>query len=68
MDISTKKQIDEMGYEDMLELWRNAPVGHPFFQGEIGDYYTSVMKVKREQVGHAAHVAASKSIGWNGPK
>ena len=69
MDVSAaKKQIDAMEYEDMLELWRNAPVGHPLFQGEIGTYYADAMKAKREQVGQAAHVAASKFIGWNGPK
>jgi hypothetical protein len=59
-----RKQIDEMNYESMLRLWRFAPAGHPMFQGDTGDYYSKVMKEKREQVGGDAHVRASKSIGW----
>ena len=66
MTEETKKQIDDMDYESMLSLWRNAPIGHPMFQGEVGAYYTKVMREKRSQVGDAAHTAASKSIGWNG--
>ena len=62
----TRKLIDEMCYEAMLEKWRNAPVGHPMFQGEVGDYFTEVMKRKRAQVGDAEHTAASKRIGWEG--
>jgi len=61
---ATKKLIDGMGYEAMLRLWRNAPSDHPMFQGNTGDYYAQVMKAKRAKVGNAAHVAASKSIGW----
>lgn len=61
-----KKQIDNMNYEDLLRLWRNAPAGHPMFQGETGDYYSKVMAEKRKQVGDAAHTAASKHIGWEG--
>jgi len=66
MTEETKKQIDDMDYESMLSLWRNAPSGHPMFQGEVGEYYAKVMREKRSQVGDAAHTAASKSIGWNG--
>ena len=58
-----KKQIDDMDYRSMLSLWRNAPSGHPMFQGDVGDYYSEIMKKKREEVGNAAHVAVSKSIG-----
>ena len=60
-----KKSIDEMGYESMLSLWRMAPVGHPMFQGDTGDYYAQVMGEKRAAIGNAAHVVASKSIGWD---
>jgi len=59
-----KRQIDNMSYKSMLLLWRTAPIGHPMFQGEIGEYYSKVMNKKRKEVGNAAHVAASKSIGW----
>ncbi len=61
---SMKKAIDEMDYQSMLSRWRSAPVGSPWFQGEIGDYYGKVMAKKRKEVGNAAHVAASKAIGW----
>jgi hypothetical protein len=63
-----KKEIDDMDYVSMLSLWRNAPSGHPMFQGDTGDYYAKVMAEKRRKVGSAAHVAASKSIGWEGGK
>jgi len=66
MTEETKKRIDHMGYESMLSLWRNAPSGHPYFQGDTGDYYSKVMAEKRSKVGNAAHVAASKRIGWEG--
>lgn len=66
MTEGTKKRIDNMDYESMLFLWRNAPVGHPMLQGETGDYYSKVMAKKRDEVGNAEHVRASKSIGWNG--
>ena len=60
-----QKRIDDMDYESMLSLWRMAPVGHPMFQGDTGDYYAQVMGEKRSAVGNASHVAASKSIGWD---
>ena len=47
----------------MLEKVRYAPVGSPWFAGETGDYFMAVMKRKREEVGNAAHVAASKALG-----
>jgi len=65
MDEPTKKQIDGMSYESMLRLWRTAPVGHPMFQGETGDYFSKVMAEKRAQVGPEAHTQASKNIGWD---
>lgn len=58
-----KQWIDSASYEQLLEKWRTAPVGSPFFQDEAGKYYSKIMKEKREQVGDAAHTAASKSIG-----
>ena len=61
---SMKKTIDEMTYEGLLGHWRFAQVGDPFFQGETGDYYAEVMRRKKAEVGDAAHVAASKRLGW----
>jgi hypothetical protein len=58
--------IDNASYEELLRLWRNAPPGHPYFQDEVGDYYSKIMAEKRDAVGHEAAVRASKSIGWEG--
>ena len=63
-DEKLKKQIDEMDYESMLSLWRYANVGHPMFQGEIGDYYSKVMHEKSAKISDSERVAASKSVGW----
>ena len=59
-----KNQIDNMDYESMLSLWRYAPVGHPMFQGEVGDYYAKVMREKGAKISESEKVAASKSVGW----
>jgi len=55
---------DNASYEQLLRKWHFASIGDPFFQGEIGDYYSKVMRQKRGEVGNAEHVRASKSIGW----
>ena len=65
MDEKIKQEIDNMDYESMLRRWRYAPVGDPMFQGEVGEYYSKVMKEKREKVGGTEHVRASKNIGWD---
>ena len=62
MNEDTKREIDEMKYESMLRLWRNAPAGHPMFQGETGKYYSQVMAEKRN-ADPGGHVRASKAIG-----
>lgn len=66
MTDAEKKTIDAMDYESMLRLWRNAAAGHPMFQGDTGKYYGEVMARKKAEVGGAAHVCASKSVGWDG--
>ena len=59
-----KTWIDNASYTTLLQRWRFAPSGDPFFQGEMGDYYKEAMTRKKEEVGSAGHVAASKLIGW----
>ena len=59
-----KQWIDSASYESLLSKWRFASVGDPMFQGDTGTYYAEVMARKREEVGNAEHVRASKSIGW----
>lgn len=61
-----KQHIDGMTYHGLLERWRNAPSGDEWFQGETGKYWGERMaKMKAANPGGA--VAASKSIGWDGP-
>jgi len=55
--------IDNASYEQLLSKWRYATIGSPFFQGAVGKHYKTVMAERREQVGNAEHVRASKSIG-----
>ena len=65
MDLTkeNKKHIDGLSYEQLLSEWRFAPSGSPWFQGETGDYWGTVMnKRKKELKGYQA-VAIFKSIG-----
>jgi len=65
MTIKKMKQwIDSASYEELLRKWRFEPPGSPWFQGEIGDYYSKHMATKRDEIGNGEHVRASKSIGW----
>ena len=60
-----KAHIDAMSYYGLLERWRNAPAGTPWFQGETGEYWGKRMKELRDKPdGQAEHVACSKAIGW----
>ena len=66
MDLTeeNKKHIDSLSYEQLLSHWRFAPSGDPWFQGETGDYWSSILNKKKEEIGvdEAAHI--SKDIGW----
>ena len=55
--------IDNASYEQLLCKWRFAPIGDPFFQGAMGDYYAEVLSRRRNE-DPARHVQASKNIGW----
>lgn len=59
-----KDWIDSASYGQLLSRWRFAPVGSPWFQGEVGIYYEEVMRKKRQEVGSEEHTRTSKSIGW----
>lgn len=64
MTSEQKQWIDAASYEQLLRRWRMAPAGDLMFQGDTGDYYAQVIAKKRAEAGVAAHVAASKAIGW----
>lgn len=61
-----KKWIDNASYEELFEKWRNEGSGSPWFEGELGTYYSKVMSKMRKKVGENEHVRISKKIGWNG--
>ena len=65
MTKAQKDWIDNSSYEGLLERWRNASAGDPIFQGDAGQYYSKVMREKRD-ADPGEHVRASKSIGWEG--
>lgn len=60
-----KAWIDKAPYQALLEKWRFAPVGSPWFQGEVGKYFEKIMRKKKEEVKEEAAVRASKNIGWD---
>lgn len=60
----TQRQIDAMDYHSMLQLWRDAELGNPLFEGEVGAYYAKVMFEKRKMISDEEHVRTSKIIGW----
>jgi hypothetical protein len=60
-----KAHIDSLSYMQLLDRWRNAPMGDKWFQGETGDYWAQRMKeLRRLPGGDERHVNASKQIGW----
>lgn len=70
MDLTpdNKAHIDAMSLEGLLERWRNAPCGDPWFQGETGKYWGKRMnELRAKPDGGKEWTAASKRIGWDGP-
>ena len=61
-DDEKKAWIDNANYKSLLAKWRTAPIGSPWFAGEIGVYYAKIMKRKRAETPHEEQVAASKAI------
>ncbi len=43
-----KNYINSLSYESLLEHWRFAPIGDPWFCDETGDYWSKRMKELRE--------------------
>jgi hypothetical protein len=59
-----REWIDGATYEELLSRWRFAPAGDPMFCGEIGDYYTEVIRRKRDELPAGEAVRTSRAIGW----
>lgn len=62
--VITKAQIDKMSYEQLLRKWRSADFGDPIFIGPLGEYYQTVMLLKRDKIGRDEACKISKAIGW----
>ena len=48
----------------MLRLERFAPSGNMYFMGEVGDYFSEVMKEKASKLSPEELVKISKEVGW----
>lgn len=59
-----KAWIDAADYKELLRKNRYAPIGSPWFVGEVGAYCAKAMTRKRGEMSHGERVAASKAIGW----
>jgi len=60
-----KTWIDNASYEELLYKWRFAESGDPFFSGEMGEYYSKVIREKRDALEPGIAAAISKKIGWS---
>ncbi len=56
-----KAWIDGASLEELLRRWRYAPIGDPIFQGDIGAYYSKVVRERRD-ADPAEYTRASKAI------
>ena len=59
-----KKWINMASYQELLEKWRFAKAGDPFFQGAMGGFYAEIMETRKNELTHGAQVHASKAVGW----
>ena len=60
VDADVKAEIDALSREQMARLWRFAPSGHRFFQGDVGAYF----KERFYAVLGGFTPELSKRIGW----
>lgn len=57
--------IDNASYEDLLRKARFAPIGDPYFQGELGSYFMTAMMLRRANLPPGEHTTTSKRVGWD---
>lgn len=65
MDLSdeNKATIDAKSHYELLDHFRFAPTGDPWFQGDTGQYWQERMAEMRSK-DPAGAVADSKALGW----
>lgn len=66
LDEDLMEEIDRMDYIELLNLWRFADTGSPYFRGEVGNYFVKIMYKKRDELAPGEAVKISKEIGWKG--
>lgn len=59
-----KKWIVSASYEELLRKWRFEPSGSQWFQGELGEFFSQTMQVKKLSMSEAGPSQASKRVGW----
>jgi len=59
-----KAAIDSMSYYSLLQKWRFAATGDPLLQGDVGDYFSKVMRKRESELAPGEKVAISKELGW----
>jgi hypothetical protein len=64
-EVNMRKWIDNASYTALLRRWRFEPVGSPWFQDELGEYFSAAMARAREKTPHDEQIQASKDIGWD---
>ena len=56
------RRINQMSHEEMAEMWRQAPSGHPYFDSTLPLY--EIFKKRFASFGGMT-TKMSKKIGWN---
>ena len=62
-----RTKIQNMSYEQMLQIVRFAKIGEPLMCGESGDYFLKTMNERKSTMPKSESVAISKRVGWNPP-
>lgn len=60
--------INSSNYKTLLIRWRFTQLGDEIFEGELGEYYAAIIKIKRERLDPGEAVRISKEVGWDASK
>ena len=59
--------IRHASYRELLQRWRFAEPGDPFFEGKAGAFYKSEFLAQQHIVGGTMAIQISKEVGWEKP-
>lgn len=57
--------IKTASYLEMLRVWRNEPLGSPWFIGVVGEKFAQAISIAKSKLPHSEAVAISKQVGWD---